>query len=124
MLLLVLFVAAASFINRHIRTMYPLLSKFNVDLYKTHIKTNGFDQRPQNASINGSETASILEIRGYFEKKLLLETLQNPNVPIQVKMRLLEDVKNSGCESVVGNEYRHYDLFAGGLMRDFEFEIE
>ena len=124
MLLLVLFVTAASFINRHIRTMYPLLSKFNTDLYTKHIKTNGFDHRYPNASINGSETASILEIRGYFEKKLLLETLQNPNVPIQVKMRLLEDVKNSGCDSIVGNKYRNFDLFAGGLMRDFEFEIE
>lgn len=111
----VLFVAAAvSFVNKQfIAITSPLWNTKKLDLeqFQKYIKTNGFDHRPQSNSSSSSE--NMLEIRIFFEKKMLLETLQNPNVPIQVKMRMLED-----------REYRKYDILAGGLLRDFDFEFE
>jgi hypothetical protein len=77
--------------------------------YQTHKKTNGFDYRP-----GISESPSQLyRIAKYFEKKRLLNTLENPRIPIHVKFSLLP---KTGIQPP--------NIFAGGLMKDFLFDME
>ena len=76
--------------------------------YRVYQKTNGFDQRP-----NIPESPlQLLRIVKHFENKRLISVLENPQIPIHVKTQMIED-----------RDIKPPNLFAGGLMRDFLFDI-
>ena len=77
--------------------------------YRIYKKTNGFDYRPD---IQESPL-QLQRIRKYFENKRLLDTLENPQIPLHVKVNLIQ--KPGITPS---------NLYAGGLMRDFCFDME
>lgn len=69
---------------------------------------DGYDHRPMNETVG----ANISTIRDWFRKIELLAVLENANIPVHTKIRLLDS-----------SEIRAPNIFAGGLMRDFgEFE--
>ena len=81
----------------------------NATKYQTYKKTNGFDHRP-----NIPESPiQLYRITQYFEKKRLLDKLENPQIPLHVKTRMVED-----------RNIKPPNLYAGGIMRDFLFDIE
>jgi hypothetical protein len=77
--------------------------------YQTHKKTNGFDYRPDITE----SPSQLYRIAKYFEKKRLLNALENPRIPIHVKLSLLP---KPGIQPP--------NIFAGGLMKDFLFDME
>lgn len=77
--------------------------------YKTHKRVNGVDHRDELTTEN---PAQLYRISRYFEKKRLIETLENPHLSIDAKKRLVEDRCIKGP-----------NLFAGGLMKDYLFDI-
>jgi hypothetical protein len=83
------------------------------DSYRNYTKTNGFDHRPKNTT--SSNDANLFKISEFFKKKRTIDTLQNPNIPISEKMRLIDD-----------EQYlpKATNIFAGGLMSDWEFDID
>ena len=90
----------------------PLSKKETYTKYK---KTNGFDHRPKNnyttTSIN--KDIDISKIRAYFEKKWIINTLQNPNIPISKKLFLIRD-----------DDIKSPNLISGGLMDHFDFDFD
>jgi len=77
--------------------------------YRVYQKTNGFDHRP-----NIPESPLQLQrIAKYFEKKRLRTALENPQIPIHVKARMVED-----------RDIKPPNIYAGGLMRDFLFDMD
>lgn len=78
--------------------------------YNAHLKTNGFDQRPQ---LPESALVRHYLIPKFFEKKRLLDVLQNPHVPLHTKIRALP---NPTVEPSNVN--------AGGLLKDWSFDVE
>jgi hypothetical protein len=78
--------------------------------YQTHKKTNGFDYRP---GVTKSSPLQLYRISKYFEKKRLLDTLENPRISIHVKLGLLPKT-----------ELKPLNIFAGGLMKDFLFDMD
>ena len=84
--------------------------KGKVSKYQIHKKTNGFDYRP---CAKESSPLQVYRISKYFTKKRLLDTLQNQQISIHEKMRLLTN-----------NELSPSNLFAGGLMKDFLFDMD
>ena len=65
---------------------------------------DGYDHRPMNETVG----TNISTIREWFRKIELLAVLENANIPVHTKMRLLDSA-----------EIRAPNIFAGGLMRDF-----
>jgi hypothetical protein len=80
--------------------------------YRNYRRTNGYDQRPNIVEPDTFE--SICNIRVFFEKKRTLDALQNPNIPLHLKLPLIEDRVIS---------VKSPDLFAGGLMDKFNFDF-
>jgi hypothetical protein len=77
--------------------------------YRVYQKTNGFDHRP-----NIPESPLQLQrIVKHFENKRLLNALENPQISLHVKTRMVED-----------RDIKPPNIYAGGLMRDFLFDIE
>ena len=77
--------------------------------YRVYQKTNGFDHRP-----NIPESPLQLQrIVKHFENKRLLDTLENVQIPLHVKVNLLQ---KTGITTP--------NIYAGGLMRDFLFDME
>jgi hypothetical protein len=77
--------------------------------YRVYQKTNGFDHRP-----NIPESPlQLYRITQYFEKKKLITMLENPQIPIHVKTRMIED-----------RDIKAPNIYSGGLMRDFLFDME
>ena len=81
----------------------------NATKFQIHKKTNGFDYRPYITE----SSLQLQRIRKYFENKRLLDKLENPQIPIHVKTRMVED-----------RNIKPSNLYAGGLMRDFLFDME
>lgn len=81
--------------------------------YSAHKKTNGFDQR--HGVSESSQQLSYLMPK-LFEKKRLLDILENPRVPLHVKTRLIGGGGNTNIEPS--------NLFAGGLMKDWAFDMD
>ena len=81
--------------------------------YRNYRRTNGYDQRPNIVEPDIYET--VHRIHGFFEKKRILDTLTNPSVPLYLKLHLVE---NRGMTA------KPPDLFAGGLMCNFDFDME
>jgi hypothetical protein len=71
-------------------------------------KYNGYDHR----NFNETTQVSLYKIQEYFEKKKLLDILQNKNISLTTKILLLQD-----------SSIRPASLYAGGLMKDFDFEF-
>ena len=82
----------------------------NSSRYKEYKKTNGFDQRPQ---LPESELVRYYLMPTFFEKKRLLDILENPRVPLHTKIRMLPA---KGLEAP--------NLRAGGLMKQWTFDME
>ena len=78
-------------------------------LYKIHKKYNGFDNR----YIDSPSPLQSYVISQFFEKKRLLDILENPQIPVQVKTRHLEQ-----------NGITPPNLKAGGLMKNWAFDME
>jgi hypothetical protein len=83
-----------------------------VNLVKIHKKDKpyrGFDQRyPINPSTNTTELNNIIN---FFDKKKILDILTNDKVCLYTKMEIIRD-----------NTISPNSLFAGGLMKQFDFE--
>jgi hypothetical protein len=100
--------------------------------YRNFQRTNGYDQRPNIAEPDIYET--VHKIHGFFEKKLILDKLQNPMIPLHMKLSLIDnhqvasvDKRTQELSSLNPNGSRRENapnLFAGGLMRDFDFEFD
>ena len=58
--------------------------------------------------------AELYRINSVFEKKRLLDFLQNDNVPLVPKIGILD-------EKYYKREVRPYNMFEGGLMDQFDF---
>jgi hypothetical protein len=78
--------------------------------YREYKKTNGFDQRP---FVPESTLLRHYLIPKFFEKKRLLDVLQNPRVPLHTKIRALP---NPSVEPP--------NIKAGGLLKDWSFDME
>lgn len=68
------------------------------------MKTDGNDHRTLNLETSKKNIANI------FERKRQLDYLKDPNVPIHMKMRLLDN-----------RPIAPSNIFAGGLMTAFDF---
>lgn len=70
--------------------------------------TLGFDER---FPINNTRNCSIMhDVMQYFEKKRMIDILKDKNVSIYTKILLLQDTS-----------IKPYNIFAGGLIDDFDF---
>lgn len=72
-------------------------------------KYNGYDHRNLNET---SQDTTLYKIQEYFEKKKLLDILQNKNISLTTKILLLQD-----------SSIKSTSLYAGGLMKDFDFDF-
>ena len=101
--------------------------KMGVDNYQKYQKTNGFDHRPQLPPLNitdpfesirktspQNKTEQITKIWGFFQKKRILDILQNPSIPIPMKMDILGV---NDMPSLAPN------ILAGGLMSEWDFDF-
>jgi hypothetical protein len=79
--------------------------------YSVYKKTNGFDHRPK--LFDASPPLQSYVIAKFFEKKRLLDVLKHPQISIHRKIGLLPKP-----------EITPANLFAGGLMKDFLFDME
>lgn len=84
------------------------------DTYKVHAKTNGFDHRPKQRQDRDLSS----KIRGFFEKKRLINILQNPNIPTNEKMQIIDETINHT------NILKSANIFAGGLMSEWDFDMQ
>jgi hypothetical protein len=71
-------------------------------------KYNGYDHR----NLNETSEDTLYKIQEYFEKKKLLDILQNKNILLTTKILLLKD-----------SSIKPTSLYAGGLMKDFDFDF-
>ena len=86
---------------------FVLFSK-KTNYYLSIKKLSGYDERPH-STINETEKQIFLyQMQKNFEKKKLLDILQNDNVCLHKKMELLEN-----------NSITSPNLMAGGLRNDF-----
>ena len=74
-------------------------------------KYNGYDHRNLN-DMNKTSQVTLYKIQQHFEKKKILDLLQDTNVSLTTKILLLQD-----------SSIKPSNLYAGGLMKDFEFEF-
>lgn len=75
-------------------------------------KNHGYDERFPLNNTNSSKT-ELHKIANYFDKKRLLDILENENVSLFTKILLLND-----------NSIKSTNIFAGGLMNDFDFDFD
>ena len=88
------------------------LNTLSVVSNKYSKKSSGYDERfPLNNT--NSDNKELYNIASYLGKKKLLDILQNENVSLMTKIFLLND-----------NTIKPHNIFAGGLMRDFDFDFE
>ena len=79
----------------------------------TNEKYDGFDHRILNESLKTEQKeVTLYKIQKYFEKKKLLDILQDTNVSLSTKLLLLQD-----------NSIKANNIIEGGLMKDFDFEF-
>ena len=78
---------------------------------KNDHKYNGFDHRCIDLN-ESKEHEKLYKIHRFFQNKKLLDILQNENVSLSTKLILLQD-----------NRIKSANIFAGGLMNDFDFEF-
>ena len=101
-------------------TTTPL--KYKLNLFEKNSIYSGYDCRfiPNNTSrIN--DQLQLIKISNFFIYKNLLKTLENKDVSINNKMKIIE-------ENDILNLNTHYSKYtsnikSGGLMKDFDFEF-
>ena len=86
------------------------------DTYKMHKKTNGFDQRPRQQKERDANLS--YKIRGFFEKKQTINILQNPNIPTNEKMQIIDNAIHHI------NTPKSANIFSGGLMSEWDFDVD
>ena len=91
-------------ITENLNTLYVIPNKSVLK------KSSGYDERYPLNNTN-SDNIKLYNIARYFEKKKLLDILENENVALTIKIFLLND-----------NTIKPNNIFAGGLMRDFDFD--
>ena len=74
-------------------------------------KYNGYDHRNLN-DMNKTSQVTVYKIQQHFEKKKILDLLQNKNISLTTKILLLQD-----------SSIKPSNLYGGGLMKDFDFEF-
>jgi hypothetical protein len=80
-----------------------------VKINKNDKRYSGYDDRyPIQTATNNTEISNIIN---FFDKKKILDVLTNDKVCLYTKMELIRD-----------NTISPYSLFAGGLMKHFDFE--
>lgn len=79
---------------------------------KQTAKFSGIDFRYNSTTPESEHTQKISKIREFFRKKEMITVLSHPSVPIETKLRLIDDSR----ENVAG------DIFAGGLMNQWDFD--
>jgi hypothetical protein len=85
----------------------------NNDLSYISNKNNsyeGFDMRE-----NNNDNIPIYNISIFFYKKNLLDVLNNDNINIHKKLNYIDKYDK------IFNENKHYNLYDGGLMKDWDF---
>ena len=78
-----------------------------------NFKLTGIDERYIYCKNETNKAETLYKIIENFEKKKILNTLENNNISINTKLKLLED-----------NSIKPLNLKAGGLMQDFDFTID
>jgi hypothetical protein len=73
-------------------------------------KTSGYDYRYPINETNLENNCDIYKIQMNLNKKRVLDILQDKNVSINTKLDLIKD-----------NGIKPPNIFAGGLMKDFDF---
>ena len=112
-------------ITRHIRKHYQTLSDRLLTLsditYFKKQKCTGYDERypknitndnTNNTNDDGNQTYEIYKLLLLYDKKQLLDILENEKISINTKLEL---VKNN---SIIAP-----NLSAGGLFRDWDYDI-
>ena len=88
----------------------------NIHHEKNNYKYDGFDHRYINFNETNNETynekINLHKIYKHFQNKEILDILKNENISLITKVFILND-----------NNIKKYDIFAGGLMKDFDFEF-
>jgi 6-pyruvoyl-tetrahydropterin synthase len=74
-------------------------------------KYNGYDHRNLN-DMNKTSQVTLYKIQQHFEKKKILDLLQDTNISLTTKILLLQD-----------SSIKPSNLYGGGLMKDFDFEF-
>lgn len=80
----------------------------NLKTYLKNQKFNGYDER---FPLKNKNITQIIEIQKFFEKKQLLDILTDNKISNNTKILLLKDIN-----------IKPFDIFAGGLMIDFDHE--
>lgn len=88
-----------------------LILKDNSNTFNNSHKYDGFDHRCIDLN-ESKEHEKLYKIHRFFQNKKLLDILQNENVSLNTKLILLQD-----------NRIKSANIFAGGLMNDFDFEF-
>ena len=106
------------YVQKYGRSNYNLLTKcshhHDMNLYGKKNNTGNDERYLENEIEIQMEKYKIAQ---YFEKKRLLDTLENKNVSIYNKLKLLrENNKNM-------NNITPYNLHSGGLMKHFDFRF-
>jgi len=91
--------------------LIPIKDNSNTFQSKKDSKYDGFDHRYNNNETD-NEKINLHKIYKHFQNKEILNILKNENVSLIKKVFILND-----------NSIRKYNIFAGGLMRDFDFEF-
>ena len=90
------------------RTHRAYRPQTEIKTYKESKKTDGHDHRFVADSQQSAQ--QLYKIAKIFEKKKLVDYLQSSSVPIHMKARTVED-----------RTITQSNIFAGGLMTDFDF---
>jgi len=79
---------------------------------KQTAKFSGIDFRYNSTTPESEHTQEISKIRELFRKKEMIAVLSHPSVPIETKLRLIDDSRTNVAS----------DIFAGGLMNQWDFD--
>jgi hypothetical protein len=93
----------------------PIKDNLNTFQSKKDSKYDGFDHRYNKSETDNetyNEKVNLHKIYKHFQNKEILDILKNEKVSLITKVFILND-----------NSIRKYDIFAGGLMKDFDFEF-
>jgi hypothetical protein len=76
------------------------------------VKFNNLIDKTDNKNETDNEKVTLHKIYKHFQNKNLLDILKNENISLVTKILILND-----------NSIKKNNIFAGGLMKDFDFEF-
>ena len=94
------------------QTNYNFLFHKNLNTYLNAKKTSGNDERYSSEKNETEIRMQLYNLQEIFEKKRLLDILQDDKVSINIKIELLKD-----------NSIKASNLKAGGLFNEFDFDL-